>query len=432
MKNEIPSLHYPITNGRFIDVTDQDFFFSRDFAPAEFHERRKRVAAAIGPEAHALVCGTGFQLAHEKAFYYLCGLTVPRCHLLISGVDATTTLFIPERGEFRFTTPRHTIKDAVGVEDAEMLKARLGVDRVMPSDSLAAELAQVRTVFIADKTPHEPIPVQDIRDLTPTLSQMRLIKSPAEIEVMRQAAYLSARAIIECMKATRPGVTETKLHAIIDYIYRAEGGTAAGYGTIAANGYNTWNGHYNRNNCTLVDGNYVLVDCGPDLRGYTTDMARVWPVNGRFDPELRARYGLIQDYFTEMINRTRAGKRPREIYAEVDECLLARCDDPSYPHRSMKPVLQGMIEKGVHYFNHAVGMDVHDRVTSFREEPLQEGMVVVVDPMVWLPEEMQYIRTEDTIVVGKDGVEVLTALAPYRMEEIEALMAQPSAFDVLP
>ena len=77
-------------------------------------------------------------------------------------------------------------------------------------------------------------------------------------------------------------------------------------------------------------------------------------------------------------------------------------------------------------------MDVHDRVTSFREDPLQEGMVIVVDPMVWLPDDMQYIRTEDTIVVGKDGVEVLTALAPYRMDEIEALMAQPSAFDALP
>lgn len=432
MNSEIKSLHNPISNGRFIDVTDQDLFFSRDFTAAEFRERRKRVAAAIGPDAHALVSGTGFRLAYEKAFYYLCGLTVPRCHLLIDGVDGTTTLFIPERGEFRFTTPRHTIKHAVGFEDAELLKARLAIDRVCPAGALAAELAKLRTVFIPDATPFEPIPVGDIRDLTPTLGQMRLIKSPAEIEVMRQAAYLSARAIIECMKATKPGITETKLHAIIDYIYRAEGGTSAGYDTIVANGYNTWNGHYNWNNCTLVDGNYVLADCGPDLRGYTTDMARVWPVNGRFDPDLRARYGLIQDYFTEMIRRTRAGKRPREIYAEVDEYLLARCDDPSYPYRSMKPVLEAMIEKGVHYFNHAVGMDVHDRVTSFREEPLQEGMVIVVDPMVWLPEPMQYIRTEDTIVVGKDGVEVLTALAPYRMEEIEALMAQPSAFDALP
>ena len=82
------------------------------------------------------------------------------------------------------------------------------------------------------------------------------------------------------------------------------------------------------------------------------------------------------------------------------------------------------------------GMVVYATSSAMRwrgqEEPLQEGMVVVVDPMVWLPEDMQYIRTEDTIVVGKEGVEVLTALAPYRMEEIEALMAQPSAFDALP
>ena len=92
-------------------------------------------------------------------------------------------------------------------------------------------------------------------------------------------------------------------------------------------------------------------------------------------------------------------------------------------------ILKQMIEKGVNYYNHHVGLSVHDAVSSWKEEPLQEGMVVTVDPMVWLTDvPHKYVRVEDTIVIKEGGCEVLTSDAPFEIEDIEELMKEPGRF----
>jgi len=101
--------------------------------------------------------------------------------------------------------------------------------------------------------------------------------------------------------------------------------------------------------------------------------------------------------------------------------MTALCDDPDCPFADRRPLVDQMIEKGVRYQNHAVGLSVHDAVAKWHEEPLREGFVCVVDPMVWCEPQHEYIRVEDTIVVTADGCERLTGDAPIEIDEVESL-----------
>ncbi len=437
----------------------------RDFTSEEFTARRKTVARRIGKHAHALVCsapptpyGEGGQ---DALFYYLCGLETTHTYLLVEGGSGETTLFIPTRKE-----SGEPLNDALGIEDAAMLKERLLVQSVRPVSRLTQCLKRVTTLY----TPHTPVegrgatrwgargcerrrmehewdtaeprdarlrrllserlPDIDIEDLSPILDDMRTVKSPAEIALLREAGRLSARVMIEAMKATRPGATETQLQAIAEYVFRHHGHCGKGYGIIAASGRNTWNGHYGCNNAVLRSGDVVLMDCGPDLRHYTSDIARVWPVSGTYTPWQRRVYGFITEYHKVLLSLVAPGRTAREIYDTAAGIMHEKVRAPSFPYKKCAGLLRQMVKRDVGYLNHAVGLSVHDAVGSWRDRPLRPGLVLVVDPMIWCEPEQHYIRVEDTIVVTRDGCERLTGDAPFEPDAIEALMKEHSSFRV--
>ncbi|MDA1043747.1 MAG: Xaa-Pro peptidase family protein [Verrucomicrobia bacterium] len=446
------------------DVCGRDLLFTRDFTAAELKGRRSRAAKEIGGHAHLLIASAppvpNDVHVQDALFYYLSGLETSHSYFLMDGQDGHTTLFLPSRDKMSGED-----EDKLGFEDAELIKLKLGVDAVRPSEALRAALAQVSVLY----TPHaevegggatrfsangcarrreeeswdqaepshkrrirllkERFPGIKIEDACPILNKLRTIKSPAEIEVLRQAAVLSANVMIEAMKATHAGITETRLQAIAEYVFRDQGHCGLGYGVIAASGRNIWDGHYHRNNATLRDGDVVLMDCGPDLRHYSSDIARIWPVSGTFSAWHRKVYGFIMEYHKALLSLIGPGHIASEIYAEAASIMGTLCDSPSSRYADMKPLLNQMVDKGVRYLNHAVGLSVHDAVGPWHDLPLQPGLVCVVDPMVWCEPEHQYIRVEDTIVITQNGYKRITDAAPIEIEEIEALMKQPSRFD---
>jgi len=450
---------------RVQDLSRRELFFSQDFTAEEFRKRRAKVARKIGKGGHALVCSAPPSAYDESLqdalFYYLCGLETTHTYLLISGRDRKATVFIPSR-EACGEAP----EDALGHEDASLIRKGLGVDAVKPVSEMARHLGRVNTLYTPDapvegdgatrwaargceqkRLEHqwdqaepqsvrfrrllkERFPDLAIEDLCPIIDEMRTIKSPAEIEVLRQAGQLAARVMIEAMKATRPGSTETQLQAIAEYIFRHHGHCGRGYGIIAASGTNTWQGHYGRNNETLRSGDVVLMDCGPDLRHYTSDIARVWPVSGTYDPWQRRVYGLITEYHKVLLSLIGPGRTPREIYDEAAKIMTRKVKSKTFPYRNMTRLLQQMIKRDVRYLNHAVGLSVHDAVGPWRDEPLRRGLVIVVDPMVWCEPQHHYIRVEDTVVVTRNGCERLTGDAPFEPDAIEALMKEESSFRV--
>ncbi len=133
-------------------------------------------------------------------------------------------------------------------------------------------------------------PSLERRNLTPILDGLRMIKSPREVALIRQASVLAGLGILEAMKSTRPGVFEYQIAAAARFAFLANGARFEGYNPIAGGGTNAWMGHYSRNLDALKAGDLVLMDYAPDLRNYTSDVTRVFPANGKFTPRQREFY----------------------------------------------------------------------------------------------------------------------------------------------
>ena len=235
--------------------------------------------------------------------------------------------------------------DKLGFEEADMVTERLGFDEVKPVDEMNTHLKKITTLFLPHaelegggvtrflangyahkreddewdgaKPRHklliekikEQHPQINIEDCSEIIGRMRRIKSDAEIEVLRQGGHLSALIMIESMKATRPGMCESELEAIAKYIYSAYGNCDLGYGVIAAAGKRIVNGHYHFNNATIKEDDVILMDCGPDLRHYSSDIARIWPVNGKFSKMLMLKHApkperIMSRHFFQMVTFT--------------------------------------------------------------------------------------------------------------------------------
>jgi Xaa-Pro aminopeptidase len=204
-------------------------------------------------------------------------------------------------------------------------------------------------------------------------------------------------------------------------VFLAGGASGGGYRPIVAGGANIWNAHYFRNNCSLRDGDLVLFDYAPDVGCYTSDIGRMWPVNGRYSAQQRELYGFCVEYHKQLIRVIRPGVTIGDLARQAAEQVRPTWKNWSFSKPSYREAALTMIESEV-AFTHPVGMAVHD-VGEYRGEPLQAGVVFALDPQMWVPDEQLYIRVEDTVVVTEQGVEVLTADAPLELDDIEALMA---------
>jgi Xaa-Pro aminopeptidase len=436
-------------------ASQPESLFQTDFPPQEFAARRARIFDAIGPGAVAVVQGAppvrGFDVFRQSnEFYYCCGVEVPQAYLLLSGAKRRTTLYLPHR-------ERRSIEGAIlTAEDAETARQLTGADEVCGIESLGADLVWAATIY----TPHAPAegrmgcrdellrsdakvaadpwdgsapreslfigrlrqlnPRAEVRNLSPVLDGLRAVKSPAEIALLRRAGGLSAMAVTEAMRITRPGLFEYQLGALAEYIYLFSGARGDGYRPIIAGGANIWHAHYFRNDCPLKDGDMVLMDTAPDLGGYTSDIGRMWPVGGTYAPWQRELYGYIVEYHKATLKRIRPGVTADQIMDEAAAEMRGVVEKTQFS-KSVYAEAAGRTLAFRGHLSHPVGMAVHD-VGDYKPRPLAPGVVLTVDPQMWVPEEKLYIRVEDTVAVTDDGIENFTRSAPLELDDVEALM----------
>ena len=408
------------------------------FPAEEFTARRARVFDAIGPEACALIQGggpvRGFEVFRQtNEFFYLCGVETPQAYLLLDGTTRKTTLFLP--GGVADGTGLDAVADLESLESALAAASVLYTPYAPPEGRVECrDVLQLYARTVA-KDPWDGevsrsarfrarlsavLPRAELRDLSPTLDALRVIKSPHEIELMRYTGKLTGLAVKAAIQATQPGLREYQLGAVADQLYRDGGARREGYCAIIASGENIWDGHYNRNDCPLTDSDLVLMDYAPDVCNYTSDIGRMWPVNGTFSPYQRELYGFIVKYHKAVLKRLRPGVLPQELLAEAAEEMRPIAESTPFS----KPIYAEAARKALEFrghLSHPVGMAVHD-VGSYFSVPMQVGLVISIDPMLWVPEEKLYIRVEDTIVITETGSEVLTAHVPFEIDELEALM----------
>lgn len=432
--------------------------YQTDFPHGEFERRREVIFQEIG-KSKAVIAGGAVTGAFDvfrqtNEFYYLCGVEVPHAYLLLDGAMRWTTLYLPRRDE----TIERSEGPQLNSSRPDQVRERTGVDEVKPLEALAEDLREATQVYTpfapaegreacrdtllharrqieADPWDQRPsneqrfrdklaaaCPQLEFADLTPTLDQMRLHKSSLEIELMRRAGRLTAKAVVEAMGQTAPGRFEFELAAVADYLYLRSGARGPGYRPIVASGANIWNAHYYRNDSMLMDGDLVLMDYAPDMGGYTSDIGRMWPVNGKYTAVQRELYGFVVEYHKVLLRTIRPRQRVNELVQEAAAAIGPTWEEWPWSKPQYRDAARTMIDSPV-AFTHPVGMAVHD-VGEYRNNPLQAGLVFALDPQMWVPDEQLYIRVEDTVVVTPDGAESLTKDAPLELDEVESIVQE--------
>ncbi len=428
---------------------------------AEFARRRRQLMKMAGPEAALLVASAPERMRNADAawpyrqdsdFHYLCGFPEPEAVLaLLPGrKHGEVVLFCRERdagherwhGEVAGTeraVQRHGLDDAFPIEDIDeilpgMIEGRARVychfGREPDFDArLMGWVRRLRQLRGGGVVPKEFVALGHL------LHDLRLFKSRAELALMRQAASIAAEAHLAAMSVARPGRHEYEVEAALLHTMRSRGAVAS-FPPIVAGGANACTMHYQANRALLNEGDLLLVDAGAEVECYASDISRTYPVSGRYSREQRALYEVVLTAQEAAIDAVRPGlpfdAAHRAAVRVITEGLCQL--------KLLKGSVDRAIEQGSYkaFFpvktGHWLGLDVHD-VGDYRIDgqprELEPGMVVTVEPGIYVPPDLPGvdarwrgigIRIEDDVVVTRDGHEVLTAAVPRQAEAIEQLL----------
>jgi Xaa-Pro aminopeptidase len=423
----------------------------------EFMRRMQRNSVAIIPAAREATRSndTHYRFRQDSDFFYLTGFEEPEAIAVVKpGGETEYTLFVRPRDPEReiwdgrragvdgaksdfgaheaFPLDEFDAKLAEILDGAEVLYYRLGVNRDL-DDRIIREISRLRALN------RKPIhPPETIIDPATIIHELRVIKSPEELEIMQQAADIAAEAHREAMKAVRPGMREYEIEALIEQIFRRHGSAGPAYTSIVGAGANATVLHYINNDGELREGDLLLLDAGAEYKGYASDITRTFPINGRYSQAQRDIYDLVlkaQMSCVEMV-------RPSVTHDQLKQ-------------HSIEVLTEGMVELGLlqgdpeqlikdkkyekfymHGLGHMLGIDVHDVGRYYygkESRALEPGVVMTVEPGIYVapdakdvPEKYLGIgvRIEDDVLCTNNGPRVLTSKVPKQAEEIEALMGR--------
>lgn len=279
-----------------------------------------------------------------------------------------------------------------------------------------------------------PASLIDVREI---LDEMRLIKDPDELDVMRRAAKISAEAHVNAMLATKPEKYEYEIEAELLYHFKKNGSQFPAYTSIVAGGKNACVLHYIENNAVLNDGDLLLIDAGCELDGYASDITRTFPVSGKFSGPQRMIYELVLDAQQAAMEATSRGNSWQAPHDAATKVLAQGFIDLKLCHGSLDKVLENREYSRyyMHRTGHWLGRDVHD-VGNYKDDgqwrSLEPGMVLTIEPGCYIrsapdiPEQFWNIgiRIEDDAIVNQDsGCEIITSGVPKTINDIESLMS---------
>lgn len=395
----------------------------------EYVARRERVfkalkgAAAVvfaGEETPSLLC----KWKTNRLFWYLTG---------IPNESGAAVLFDPSAENpkhrivlfLRALNPEVERWDGYREEISPKFREQLGFTAIFRNASLPAFLtgAARRTkklaclhpfsVYPAAVSPDleafrkvaERVPGVEIQDRSQLLYAMRAIKSKAELDLMKRAVDATAAGFDAAMKMIEPGVNEARIERTLEDTFRANGGTGLAYNSIVGAGVNGTVLHYNANNAVVGKNDLIVIDAAAEHEGYCADVTRTFPASGKFTAEQRDVYEIVLAAELAGIKAARAGAH----MMDVDKASRDVIEKAGYGHAF------------IHGIGHQLGIDVHDVTPDGRLKP---GMVVTVEPGIYLPEKKFGVRIEDDILITAQGNANLTSMIPKTVKAVEAAMAR--------
>jgi len=409
------------------------------FDGSEYAARRAKLMARIPDGAAVLWGSTAGPQTNELT--YFCGVKVPRAVLVVDGVRKESLLF--------YTTTENFLKgENLSVELARDPQAATGVERWAPAAQFSAVLGRlaaqgrvIYTPFRAEESSRdvsslnewdgrlprelqfvkllkERFPQVEVRDVNEIVWEIRRIKTAAEVEVMRKAGRIGVQAVVEVMKAARPGQYEYELSSLFEYACQRAGCRSLAFETIISSAENHPYLHYVQHNRKLADGDFLVFDAGPKFDDYDVDITVSFPINGRFSPRQREIYTACLEVSQACLSLYKPGVSGYEVGEKVREMLQKKGYDLA---KDAFQDLRFFKEGGL---THYVGLATHDAGGRDLDygAPLKPGQVFASDVFAVFAAENLGVRVENTVLVTETGCENLTPGLPRSIAEIEALM----------
>jgi Xaa-Pro aminopeptidase len=383
----------------------------------------------------------------DNNFYYLTGVETPNALLLIDGSKRQSILFLPARN-------REAEKwEGQGLYAGPEARSRTGMDEVMDVSQFGEELEKRKSSLRAIYVPFSPEetaatsrdralqsesaqkidpwdgrvgraaafernlqarfgPSATIKDLSPILDEMRRVKDALEIERLRRAGHIGALGLKEAMRSARAGMYEHQIASLAEFIFQWHGAAGPAFFPIIGSGPNSCLLHYNENSRKIEPGDVVVMDFGPDYKNYASDITRTFPVSGKFTKDQASVYEVVLEAQKAALEQI----RPGAMFSNLSEAVEKVLDRFGYA----KYLTHGV--------SHYVGMSTHD---VGKNRPFEPGVVITVEPGVYIQAKNLGVRIEDTVLVTRDGYEILSDDVPKEIPEIEKLMSAEGVADFL-
>lgn len=395
----------------------------------EFQARRQRVLDQLKGAAAVVFSGDGApplsgRWEPDWNFYYLTGIRDEQGAAVVFDPRAED----PRRRTILFLRPLNPeLEEWDGYRDrvSAALKQETGFETIMRMYHLPRWLSSIARkrsrlaclhpfatydaaispdLAIFRKVVERSVGIQ-IEDQTEMLRAMRAVKSKAEIEMMQRAASATAAGYQAAAAAIRPGATERSIQLALESGFIQSGAVGTGYNSIVGSGLNTTVLHYSINTGTLEDGELCLIDAGARVGGYTADVTRTFPINGRFTKDQREIYDIVLGALEAAIKAAKVGAQFFDIDAAARRVIEKAGHGDAY----------------IHGIGHHLGIEVHDVQP---DGPLKAGNIITIEPGIYLPDRRIGVRLEDDILITTRGPRNLTEMIPKRPADVEAAMRE--------
>jgi Xaa-Pro aminopeptidase len=386
----------------------------------DYAERRQKLREQI-PDGVLVLFGAKesedlhYGFFQDTNFLYLTGWEEPGAILVMT--PDKEYFFLPKRQP----TEEKWTGRKLGPDDSNVREVT-GFTNVIQAEKFESQLRSLLEeypkVYDLDASTQAIAPLRTHADARPLIAKLRMEKSPAEIAHIQRATDASVEAHKAVWKMMRPGEYEYEIASVMVGSYLMEGCRRSAYAPIVGSGPNSTTLHYSRNSRRMDAGEVVVMDVAAECENYASDITRTVPANGKFTPRQREIYNIVLGAQRAAIAAVKPGmtlgkKTPNSLYQIAFDYINTHGKD-----------LHGepLGKYFTHGLSHHVGLDVHDE--SDTKEPLKAGMVITIEPGIYIPEENIGVRIEDVVLVTEKGAKVLSGALPVDPDEIEHALAQ--------
>lgn len=441
------------------------YFYDTDLLPKEFHAGRREALRSLLPTGSVAVIfanplrnrsnDVDYEYHQNPDLYYLTGFREPDAMLLVfkdeiewKGNKTNEIFYVPERnamyeswngkrlgtkGVMEYLGIKLALKNADFTANNFDFSQFTEVLFINPHDDIRDDKDDKGDLYSMVKVFRNRVEVKEVNQnkikLKTFMAQLREIKQPEELVLMKKAIDITCQAQIELMRSLHPGMTEYQSEALVEYIFKKNGAEHPGFPSILGSGENSCILHYTTNRRPFTQQDLLVSDIGAEYRGYTADVTRTLPVNGKFSPEQKIIYNLVLEAQEAGIKACRAGNKFWDPHTEA-----------------VRVITDGLLKLGIikksfqvnkyftHGTSHYLGLDVHD---TGNYGPLQPGNVITVEPGIYIPEGSDCdpkwwnigVRIEDDILITNADPVNLSEAAPRKISDIEALMKEKGMFE---